>query len=132
MARIFKDSNHPIPNRQAKFLDDVLDYHTPVQDGLDVAAEAEVGELVFSHLVPTPANAFLEQSFFAWAKKSPYWDGKVTIGADGMIFTISKDKGTQLVSAGLVKRWNPYRVLGQAGTFTSRFLVLFRSVKFDI
>ena len=54
MARIFKDLNHPIPNRQAKFLHDILDYHTPVQDGLDVAAEAGgKGACVF----PSGANA---------------------------------------------------------------------------
>ena len=125
MARIFKDLNHPIPNRQAKFLHDILDYHTPVQDGLDVAAEAGVKELVFSHLVPTPVNTLLEQSFFAWAKKSSSWNGNVTIGADGMIFRINKTGGAELMSTGLLKRWNPYRVLGQAGTLLAGLLYYF-------
>ena len=45
--------------------------------------------------------------------------------ADGVIFRINKNGGAQLMSAGLLKRWNPYRVLGRAGTLLAGLLYYF-------
>ena len=52
-----------------------------IQDGFDLAVEAQVTEMVFSHLVPTPANMLLENIFYG--KKPSNWNGTATVGADG-------------------------------------------------
>jgi ribonuclease Z len=122
MAKVFKSRGHPNTKRQAKFLDDILDYHTPVQDGFDVAAAADVKEMVFSHLVPTPQNMLLENIFFLYSRKPTSWKGTATIGADGMIFTVRENHTIQMVSSALVKRPNPYRLAGQIGTVLAGFL----------
>ena len=122
MAKKFKDKKHKNTIRQAKFLDDIIDYHTPIQDGFDLAAEAQVTEMVFSHLVPTPANMLLENIFFLYGKKPSNWNGTATVGADGMIFTIGNNHNVKLVSSALVKRTNPYRAAGQIGTVLAGFL----------
>ena len=115
IAKAMKDRDHPNTNRTAKFLDDIVDYHTPVQEALEIAAEACVKEMVFTHLVPTPANQLLESFFLAKASKPPSWDGNVSVGADGMIFTVREGNEVEMISEGTKKRINPARAASQIG-----------------
>jgi len=65
----------------------VQDYHTTPVEAAEIAKEAEVNHLVYSHIIP-PFNdiAKMEELFVNEAKN--VFEGKITIGEDGMHFVL--------------------------------------------
>jgi ribonuclease Z len=73
--------------RLAKLARDATDYHTtPIEAG-EVARDAGVKTLVFSHIVPGPPNWLLERRFLAGV--SDVFSGDIVAGRDGMRFTLA-------------------------------------------
>ena len=56
-------ANEEVNPRGAQILKDVLDYHAHTGDLAALAERARVRRLALYHLVPTPANAFMEDVF---------------------------------------------------------------------
>ena len=56
-------ANEEVNPRGAQILRDVLDYHAHTDDIAALAERARVRQLALYHLVPTPANAFMEDVF---------------------------------------------------------------------
>ncbi len=56
-------ANEEVNPRSAQILRDVLDYHAHTGDIAALAERARVRRLALYHLVPTPANAFMEDVF---------------------------------------------------------------------
>ena len=56
-------ANEEVNPRGAQILGDVLDYHAHTGDIAALADRARVRQLALYHLVPTPANAFMEDVF---------------------------------------------------------------------
>jgi ribonuclease Z len=66
---------------------DAADYPTtPVEAG-EVARDAGVRTLVFTHMVPGPPNWLLERRFTAGVRD--VFGGEVVAGREGMRFTLS-------------------------------------------
>ena len=78
--------------RLAKLSSDVLDYHVTPEEAVDMATEAGVKMLVFTHIVPSPPGAAAEKMLMRGVGDS--WDGEVLMGDDGMHFTLPGDSGS--------------------------------------
>lgn len=65
---------------------DILDYHTDPEEAAQAAQEAGVQQLVYYHIVPQLPVRLLEGVFVGDSKK--IFDGKITVGQDGMIFSL--------------------------------------------
>ena len=64
---------------------DVQDYHTPVHEVVDLAIEANVGHLIFYHMLPAPRNKLMENVFFRGVnKRMNNW----TASVDGTLVTL--------------------------------------------
>jgi len=72
--------------RVAKLARDILDYHTSPVAAAEVARDAGVAELVFTHLVPSPNNFLARRAFLAGV--ADVFKGKVVVAEDGMRFTL--------------------------------------------
>jgi len=73
--------------RIAKLARDATEYHTtPIEAG-EVARDAGVRTLVFTHMVPGPPNWLLERRFTAGVRD--VFGGEVVAGRDGMRFTLA-------------------------------------------
>lgn len=65
-----------LPNRR---IQDILDYHSSVEQAADTAARGKVGALVLTHYVPPQPTSLLEQ----WrALVTPIYSGVVVLGDD--------------------------------------------------
>lgn len=73
-------------DNQATIFEDILDYHTDPEEAAQVAQEAGADQLVFYHVVPQLPVKMLESVFLGQSKS--VFDGKITVGADGMIFSL--------------------------------------------
>lgn len=70
----------------SKIMSDIPSYHvTPVQ-AADMAAKANAGQLVFSHIVPALPTPYLNAYFLKGTGDT--YDGKITLGQDGMLFSL--------------------------------------------
>ncbi|MGH7804171.1 MAG: MBL fold metallo-hydrolase, partial [Candidatus Binatia bacterium] len=70
----------------AKITQDILDYHaSPVEAG-EVARDAGVRMLAFTHVIPPLPNAALEEVFLKGV--ADVWKGPLVVGRDGMTFTL--------------------------------------------
>jgi len=69
-----------------KIFADILDYHTDPEEAARAAQEAGVAHLVYYHIVPQLPVKMLEPVFLGDSKS--VFDGKITVGADGMIFSL--------------------------------------------
>jgi ribonuclease Z len=66
---------------------DATEYHTtPVEAG-EVARDAGVHTLVFTHMVPAPPNWLLERRFLSGVED--VFPGEIVAGRDGMRFTLT-------------------------------------------
>lgn len=65
---------------------DILDYHTSPEEAARAAQEAGAEQLVLYHIVPQLPVEMLEPVFLGEAKSE--FDGPITIGQDGMIFSL--------------------------------------------
>jgi ribonuclease Z len=73
---IRRDLVEQIPNPMVQ---DILDYHSGVEQAAQTAARAGVGTLVMTHMVPAPQPADYDQ----WrALAAEHFDGEVVIGDD--------------------------------------------------
>ncbi|MEQ9737474.1 MAG: hypothetical protein RLN67_09625, partial [Algiphilus sp.] len=59
-----------------------LDYHTSPVEAARIAAQAEVGHLLYTHIVPQLPVALLERQFLKGV--DAVFDGPVTVGEDGL------------------------------------------------
>ena len=73
--------------RIGKLAGDIPTYHTSPVEAAEIARDAHVQHLVFTHMVPAPNNFFLRREFLSGV--SAVYSGEVTIGEDGMRFTLS-------------------------------------------
>ena len=69
-----------------KIFSDILDYHTSPEDAARAAQEAKAAHLVLYHLVPPLPVELIEAAFIGDAQSE--FDGPITIGQDGMIFSL--------------------------------------------
>ncbi len=74
--------------RRARILGDIIDYHTTPVEAAQVAGEAGVGLLVFTHVVPPPPNAVAERLLMRGVDEA--WSGEVVLGQDGMHFRLPR------------------------------------------
>ena len=69
-----------------KITRDILSYHTSPVEAAEVARDAAVRMLVFTHVIPPLPIAPLESLFLKGV--SEVWRGPVVVGRDGMTFTL--------------------------------------------
>ncbi len=72
--------------RVAKLAGDIEGYHTTPVEAAEVARDAGVGQLVFTHVVPGPNNFLTRRMFLAGVADA--FPGKVVIAEDGMRFAL--------------------------------------------
>lgn len=70
----------------AKIMFDIRDYHASPEDAARAAQEARAGALIYYHIVPPLPIKLLNSVFLGDASKA--YDGPITIGEDGMLFTL--------------------------------------------
>ena len=75
----------------AKIFDDIVDYHTDPEEAAKAAQEAGVRELVLYHIVPQLPVKMMEAVFLGDSRS--IFDGKITVGQDGMIFSLPAGTG---------------------------------------
>jgi ribonuclease Z len=63
-----------------------LDYHTDPEEAAKAAQEAGATQLVYYHIVPQLPVKMLESIFLGESKS--LFEGKITVGQDGMIFSL--------------------------------------------
>jgi ribonuclease Z len=80
----------------AQITRDILDYHATPEQAADTARAAGVRQLVLSHIVPPMPYSFAYPGFLGAAPK--HFDGPITVGEDGMIFTLPA--GTTTITTG--------------------------------
>ncbi|MBX3023550.1 MBL fold metallo-hydrolase [bacterium] len=72
--------------RLGKMANDTLGYHTSPVEAAEVARDAGVKTLVFSHVVPGPRNVIMRRMFLAGV--DDVFKGEVILGEDGQRFTL--------------------------------------------
>lgn len=70
----------------AQITRDVVGYHSTPEQAADAARLAGVRQLVLSHIVPPLPTSFLYPTFLGAAHS--HFAGRITIGEDGMIFSL--------------------------------------------
>lgn len=73
----------------AQITRDILDYHASPEDAAKSAQAAGVRQLVLSHLVPPIPSEFFYPAFLG--DSEDHFGGAITVGEDGMIFTLPVD-----------------------------------------
>ena len=86
MGRIAAAAERVGNARLAKMARDTLDYHTSPVEAAEVARDAGVTTLVFSHLVPGPRNFLMRRMFVSGVRD--VFPGEVVLGEDGMRFDL--------------------------------------------
>jgi len=77
----------------ARIFHDILNYHTSPPDAADVAQEAGVGALAFTHLIPPLPVSIMEGPFLADARER--FDGPLWIMRDGDLIILPAEGGVQ-------------------------------------
>jgi len=70
----------------AQITRDILNYHTSPEQAADAATAAGAKELLLTHIVPPMPFSFAYPAFLGNAPQ--HFSGPITIGEDGMIFTL--------------------------------------------
>ena len=86
MARVSSIAERIGKKRLAKMARDTLNYHTSPVEAAEIARDAGVGMLVFTHLVPGPPNFLARRLFLAGV--ADVFGGTVVLGEDGMRFDL--------------------------------------------
>jgi ribonuclease Z len=73
-------------NNTAQITRDILNYHTSPEAAADAAEAAGVKQLLLNHIVPPLPFTFAYPAFLGDAPK--HFGGPITVGEDGMIFTL--------------------------------------------
>ena len=91
----------------AKIIKDVTNYHTSVQDCVDIAVETNVPIMLLTHLVPGPDNYLIRKLFFSNVSNVPsHYRGNIIVGEDGMTMKVNSNGQPELVLLGRIKRVN--------------------------
>ncbi len=93
-SRVAAEGGRP---RLSKIATDVIDYHTSPGEAVEVAREAGVGTVVFSHLVPPLPGLLAERVF----ERGVVDDGRmdIVLGEDGMHFTLPAGSAETLLES---------------------------------
>ena len=75
----------------AKITADIPGYHSSPEDAAKTANEAGVKQLVLYHITPPIPNPLLNSMYLGDAGK--YYNGPITIGEDGMLFSLPANSG---------------------------------------
>jgi ribonuclease Z len=75
--------------RLVKITDDILDYHTTPVEAAEIARDAEVGYLLYTHIVPPLPVRPMEEIFLDGVAET--WSGSVTVGRDGTLVRLPAD-----------------------------------------
>ena len=86
VAILGEEAAHAGQTDLAKITRDILDYHTSPVEAAEIAREAGVGLLVFTHIVPPLPFAPLEELFAEGVADT--WSGRWIVGRDRMVFTL--------------------------------------------
>lgn len=78
-------------NRIARVMHDIPDYHTAPEDAADMAREAGVGALAFTHIIPPLPLSILEGPYLNGARQR--FSGPLWIMRDGDIITLPATGG---------------------------------------
>jgi ribonuclease Z len=78
---------------------DILSYHATPEQAATTASRAGVGQLVFYHVIPPLPTRLLYAAFLGDAATN--FDGPITVGEDGMLFSLPKG-GTDVVRRALL------------------------------
>lgn len=70
----------------AKIMGDIIHYHTSPEDAAKIADEAGVRHLLLTHILPPLPVSNLKAAFLGDAGK--FFHGPITIGEDGMLFSL--------------------------------------------
>lgn len=81
-----------------KIYADILSYHTFPEEAARIAQDANIGHLVFHHIVPPTPVAILHSTFLGDSKK--YYKGPITFGVEGMLFSLPPN------SKEIMKEWS--------------------------
>lgn len=73
--------------RRAKLVRDTVDYHTTPVEAAEIARDANVRLLVFTHMVPPLQNALMRRIFMRGVEAAR-GDGETKIGFDGLMVTL--------------------------------------------
>lgn len=87
MGRIASVAERLDRKRLAKLARDTVGYHTSPVEAAEVARDAGVQTLVFTHVVPGPRNILMRRMFLAGVHD--VFPGDVVLGEDGMRLTLS-------------------------------------------
>jgi ribonuclease Z len=86
VALIGREAEREGRTNVARIAEDILSYHTTPEQAAMVASKAGVGRLVLYHLVPPLPARLLYAAFLGDA--ASYFDGPITVGEDGMLFSL--------------------------------------------
>ncbi len=75
--------------RLAKITTDILDYHTTPVEAAQIAQKANVGHLLYYHIVPPLPLSGLEDVFLRGTDDA--FDGDITLGRDGTLISLPAD-----------------------------------------
>jgi ribonuclease Z len=75
--------------RIGKLIEDTLDYHTSPLQAAEIAAQADVGLLVFTHFAPVAANALIRDIFVR--DIGDYPEDKLLLAKDGLVIRLAGD-----------------------------------------
>jgi len=75
--------------RLAKITADILDYHTSPVEAAEIARDAAVGHLLYTHIVPPLLLPPMEGLFLEGVDET--YDGPVTLGRDGTLVRLPAD-----------------------------------------
>jgi ribonuclease Z len=86
MTRVSTVADRIGKTRLAKMARDTLNYHTSPIEAAEIARDAGVGMLVFTHMVPPPSNFLTRRMFLAGV--ADVFPGTIVLGEDGMRFDL--------------------------------------------
>lgn len=87
MVSILKEVGQKVGRTNtAKIMGDILSYHTSPEDAARIAAQAHVRHLLLTHIIPPLPVSDLKAAFLGDSKK--FYKGPITIGEDGMLFSL--------------------------------------------
>jgi ribonuclease Z len=79
-------------NNLAEVMRDIVDYHATPEQAADAARAAGVDALVLNHLVPPQPLDYGYAAFLGDARN--HYDGPITVGEDGMLFSLPRGADT--------------------------------------
>jgi ribonuclease Z len=77
----------------SKLSRDVINYHTSVQDCVDIARTCNIPLMLLTHLVPSPQNRVLFSAYLKNVSRPPGYMGRVVFGEDGTLAAIDPESG---------------------------------------